>query len=386
MIKKSAIFSDGDVSEFRINGTVWNFHDEKTQPHLHALHPYPARFIPQIPRQAIKKWTGKGDLVLDPFCGCGTTLLESILLERPAMGIDNNAVACLVSKAKTSNYSKKDIELLKSFNKNFSKLSERKISKIGPEAWPLDYHNIKYWFDEEAIFDLGVLRSSIDELPKRAKLLALAVFSSIIVRASHQDSDTRYARIDREYISGSAIKRFQSKLDETIKRALEILEVPKASCQVYQQDSRNLGKIKDSCVNLIVTSPPYLNAYDYHKYHRHRLHWIGGDVKFARDLEIGKHDTFTRSGAKPDLYFEDMKKCFNEWYRILVPGGRALIVIGDAIVSGQPVPVGDNFVKICEDIGLINENRWIRALEKSKKSFNLQSRISEEHVLLFKKN
>ena len=63
---------------------------------MHALHPYPARFIPQIPRKAILEWTKKGDTVLDPFCGCGTTLLESSLLERPSIGINSKSIPTML--------------------------------------------------------------------------------------------------------------------------------------------------------------------------------------------------------------------------------------------------------------------------------------------------
>jgi DNA modification methylase len=132
-----------------------------------------------------------------------------------------------------------------------------------------------------------------------------------------------------------------------------------------------------------VTSPPYLNAYDYHKYHRQRLHWIGGSVEFARDLEIGSHDEFTRTNAKPDGYFKDMDACFAEWARVLKKGGRCLIVVGDAIVSKQPVHVGDMFIDLLAAHGLDQEERWIRTLHSTKRAFNVKnSRISHEHVLL----
>lgn len=391
MIKSSAIFSKGDTEEYRTNGIDWNFHNEYTQQHLHALHPYPARFIPQIPRLAILKWSQPGDIVLDPFCGCGTTLLESILLERHAIGVDNNAVACLVSKAKTSCYSTFDLDLLRKFVHNLTNLTIRTkneseffySSDLSSKTCVPKYESISYWFDNKSIFDLGQLKSEINNLPELPRLLAKAVFSSIIVWTSYQDSDTRYSRQLKTYTEGSAIKRFQAKLRNTINRVNEIIDMPKANCEVCLGDSRCLNSISDESINLIITSPPYLNAYDYHKYHRHRLHWIDGDVNFARDFEIGKHDTFSRPNAKPDRYFEDMEKCFLEWYRVMRPRSYALVLIGDAIVNGKPVAVGDQFIKICENIGLHCENHWIRKLEKCKKSFNQDARINEEHVLLF---
>jgi len=380
---RKAIYSREKGIEQRINGAEWNFHDEDTQPHLHALHPYPARFIPQIPRKAIKDWSEPGNVILDPFCGCGTTILESILLGRTAIGVDNNAVAHLISQAKTASYTGDDLQRLQQF---VSDVPFRTMTKSSSEVWSPDFENLTFWFDERAIVDLGRLKGLIEQLPDRPKLLALAVFSAIIVSVSYQDSDTRYTRIDRTYKTGGVEKRFLAKLTDAINRAKEIIDRPKAESTLYLDDCRNLRQVQDSSVDLIITSPPYLNAYDYHKYHRQRLHWIEGDIKLARDYEIGKHDVFTRPKAIPEPYFEDMAKCFAQWHRALRPGGRAFIVIGDAIVSGKPVPVADRFYEMMTHLGFQSENHWIRQIPESKKSFNRRnSRINEEHLLLFQR-
>ncbi|MCG2717237.1 MAG: site-specific DNA-methyltransferase [Nanoarchaeota archaeon] len=327
-------------------------------------------------------WSEAGETVLDPFCGCGTTLLESSLMDRPSIGVDNNAVACLISRAKTQQYTRIDFENIIEFEKTLNK----KMKKITlDEVWKPVYENMGYWFAPEAIDDLSRLLGAINTLSGNPRIFALAVFSSIVVRVSFQDSDTRYTRVNKEYQNGDAIRWYQNKQRDMNAKLQEIIDLPRASCSVYLNDSRDIPFIQNNSVKLIVTSPPYLNAYDYHKYHRHRLQWIEGDVKLARDLEIGKHDTFTRKGAKPEPYFKDMERCFLEWYRILKLGGRALIVVGDAIVSGKPVPVGDKFLEICEEIGFYCEKRWTRKLLKTKKSFHPKSRIDKEHLLLFKK-
>src|SRR3989338_11522591 len=72
----------------------------------HNFHTYPAKFIPQIPKSTIKTLTKEGDTILDPFCGCGTTLVEAKLLNRCAIGVDLNPVATLISKAKTNKINK----------------------------------------------------------------------------------------------------------------------------------------------------------------------------------------------------------------------------------------------------------------------------------------
>jgi len=381
-MKRNAIFSDEGIESTRVNSLEWDFHNEKTQMHLHALHPYPARFIPQIPKKALVDWSKPGNSVLDPFCGCGTTLLEGILSGRYSIGVDNNAVAVLISRAKTAKYTPENVKELSNFSE---KLDGEKIQSTIIEEYP-QYKSLSYWFDEKAINELAFLRQTIGELSELSKLFAMAVFSSVIVRVSYQDSDTRYSRKERPYIQNSAIVWFEKKLKDSLRRVEEIIDVPKADCEIHLKDSRNLHFISEQDIDLIITSPPYLNAYDYHKYHRHRLHWIEGDVEFARDQEIGKHDYFTRPGTKSNQYFIDMKQCFLEWQRVLKPGARAIVVIGDAIVHGEPVPVGDKFVAICNSLGLTCENRWIRKLQTDKKSFNQKARINKEHVLLFRKS
>ena len=108
-------------------------------------------------------------------------------------------------------------------------------------------------------------------------------------------------------------------------------------------------------------------------------------VYAARDTEIGKHDVYTRRGAKPDSFFEDLTVCLHQWRRVLVDNGRALVLIGDGIVSGEFVPVGDRLVELARDVGFKLERRWVRQIDSSSKSFNHQARMKREHVLLFQK-
>lgn len=382
---RKAIYTREDEDALILGGEEWNFHEDETKEHLHSLHPYPAKFIPQIPRRAIELWTTPGDLVYDPFNGCGTTVFEASLAGRRGVGTDNNAVAILASRAKTAIYSKADLETLNAF-------AERTAGGLDfapprPDLIPTN-KNFHYWFDPVTVERLAALKGLILAEKDPVRTLLMAVFSSIIVRVSYQDSDTRYSRKLREVTADEVDAALRSRLADTISRIPDAMINGRGSVDVIQADSRSVPFIETGSVSLIVTSPPYLNAYDYHKYHRQRLHWIGGDesVAFARDLEIGSHDEFTRNNATPDRYFDDMNACFSEWARVLKKGGHCLIVVGDAIVSKQAIHVGDRFIDLLREQGLLEEKRWIRTLHSTKRAFNVKnSRISHEHVLLFGK-
>ena len=382
---RKAIYTREDEAALIANGEEWNFHDEVTNEHLHALHPYPAKFIPQIPRRAINLWTKRGELVYDPFCGCGTSIFEASLLGRSGIGTDNNAAAILVSRAKTALYTKSDLEAIDRFADKISKGLD--FAEPRPDLIPAN-KNLHYWFSPLVIERLAALKALILGEDEPVRTFLMAVFSSIIVRVSYQDSDTRYSRILRDTSPNEVDLTFKARLADTIARIPKAMIAGRTAVEAIQADARSVPFIANDSVSLIVTSPPYLNAYDYHKYHRQRLLWIDGgeSVAFARDNEIGSHDKFTRNNAVPDGYFIDMDACFKEWFRVLKKDGFCLIVIGDAIVSKKAVPVADRFVDLLSHQGLTKINRWIRTLHSTKRAFNIKnSRISHEHILLFRK-
>src|SRR3989338_8936038 len=90
----------------------WNFGDCKTNHATHDFHPYPAKFIPQIPNNLIKIFTKENEVVYDPFCGSGTTVVESVLEHRRAIGNDANPLAVLISKVKSTPLSERKIGLI----------------------------------------------------------------------------------------------------------------------------------------------------------------------------------------------------------------------------------------------------------------------------------
>ena len=385
-MKRQAIYTTHDSDSLTELGRDWNFHDADTSQLLHSLHPYPAKFIPQIPRKAIQQWSKRGQLVYDPFCWCGTTLLEAAFLGRSSIGTDSNDVAVLVSRAKTARYSPTDEAVIRKFLESLGKFEEAPSGSTAHRRLIPTNKNFLYWFSEGVLDRLALLKQRIGKVPEPARTLLLASFSAILVRASFQDSDTRYARIQRDVKPADVNRLFKAKLRDVLSALPELVSAVRSDATIYHSDARSVPDVGSDSVDLIVTSPPYLNAYDYHKYHRQRLHWINGDFEFARDSEIGSHDEFTRSNATADNYFTDMDACFAEWSRVLKRGARCVVVIGDAIVSKAPVQVADTFVSLLDRRKILLESRVIRTLKPTSRAFNVSnSRITHEHVLVLRR-
>lgn len=380
---RKAIYTSENEEKLLILGEQWNFHEAKTNEYLHGLHPYPAKFIPQIPRLAIDMYTKEGDTVYDPFCGSGTTLVEASASNRFSIGTDNNSVAVLVSKVKTHLYTLEELKGFIKFKYEFdSNLAKADVRR----DLVTDNKNFYYWFSSEVIDHLSKIKGVILDSPNECQDLLLSVFSSIIVKVSFQDSDTRYTRTDKVVTVEEVTKSFKSKFERVLKEIESSLGYCIQESRVYQADSRSVPMIDSNSVDLIVTSPPYLNAYDYHKYHRQRLHWLDADIKKVRTTEIGSHDQFTRKNAIAQPYFDDMELCFKEWHRVLRSGGKCVIIIGDAIVHKSPIYVADTFCEILVKIGFSIVNRSIRRLKSTNRAFNVKnSRMDSEHVLVFEK-
>lgn len=94
---------------------IFDFNGADTSYLTHSLHPYPAKFPPQLPQTILKKYSNKGETVLDPFCGSGTTLVEARLQGINAIGIDVNGLSCLLSKVKATSLKENQISEINHF-------------------------------------------------------------------------------------------------------------------------------------------------------------------------------------------------------------------------------------------------------------------------------
>lgn len=136
----------------------WDFKKYDPNIYSHGFHQYPAKFIPQLARKILRVFTDENSVVLDNFCGSGTTLIECLLLNRKkAIGIELNPFACFMSKVKTTPIEPK--QLLRSFFEiEFIYNSNRTEYKID------NFYNIDFWFKKSIIVELSKIKAIINTL------------------------------------------------------------------------------------------------------------------------------------------------------------------------------------------------------------------------------
>lgn len=110
---------------------AWEYAEADTQYHVHGLHSYPARMIPQIANRLIQMKSKPGELVLDPFCGSGGVLVESLLAGRNAIGVDINPLAHLIALVKTTSL---ELQTLAEFAENLLAWVRKDIYSKGGNA------------------------------------------------------------------------------------------------------------------------------------------------------------------------------------------------------------------------------------------------------------
>ena len=169
-----AIKSD---STFEINSTNVSYF-------THGLFKYPCRFIPQIPRWAIQQYSKPDDLVLDPFAGSGTTLVEAVLNQRVGLGVDFDKFSQLLCKVKTTKYDEKLLTKINNIATNF------KIQAKTNRDFLPDLHNLSHWFPEQNISKLSSLLGEIEQysFDKKCYNFLLVCFASSIRKCSYADA------------------------------------------------------------------------------------------------------------------------------------------------------------------------------------------------------
>jgi DNA modification methylase len=373
----------------------WSFGEDETGFLAHDIHPYPAKFIPQIPGTLISRLSAKGELVLDPFGGSGTTALEAVRLGRRAVSVDANPLSALIGRAKTASLDRavaRDLQGLHSAVAAELRALPRDPSVLGSKysAFAPAIPNREKWFADSAFGEMCLLRSRIAGLDTAAgRDIALVALSRIAIRTSFQDSETRYKSVPREVPVGETLRRYLRELRLVVRSVSETEAATRYGISSFvDADARALpaSVLPDGSVDLIVTSPPYGNATDYHLYHRFRLLWLGFDPVQLGRVEIGSHLKHQREQTGFTNYFEDLTAAVKSMARVLRPGRYAALVLGDSVYEGERHDPATQLARASKSLGFDAAFIIERPLHDTKRSFvHAGRRATSESMLVMRR-
>jgi len=305
--------------------------------------------------------------------------LEAQRRALPSVGVDLNPVACLISRVKTSaapSGLEYEAELV---------VQEAMLDK---QPFIPNIPNLDHWFEPVIQKASAALVGAISRRTESPSFDALRLaLSSILVRVSNQESDTRYAAIqkglDAEYVyraflaATSKLAKALSSRDWSLPKSLVI------ESDVLAIKPAELG----GKVGVVITSPPYPNAYEYWLYHKYRMWWLGFDPLAVKAAEIGaRAHFFKRDRHTVDHFREQMRSVFSLLDAVVSPRGYICFVIGRSKIHGAIVDNADTVREVGEEVGLVLETRLERDIASSRKSFNLShANIKTESIVVLRK-
>ena len=325
-----------------LNSIDWNFPRTGTlAKSVHTFHWFPGNFIPQIPAHLIQILSKPGDLVLDPFMGSGTTVLEATRLGRRALGSDVLTSCCFVASGKLQGL----LSGLSASHKQtilqsmaWPDLCESESAGKNEEGTNLE---LSRWYTPRTLMRLRYIWQLIEGFPGHVRPVLEMIFSDVLFSsASTRASKTRTGKIRRHHWGWVADNvRPQNLFDVDVVSAFisrviafpeesTVRQASNAGAQVIQQDARSLSQASES-VDLIVTSPPYVGVIDYARANRLLYLWKNWDMNAERTFEIGARYKRARRLIVED-YLKEMDACWSEAERVLKQGAFIAVVIGES--------------------------------------------------------
>ncbi len=370
---------------------------------MKPIHPFPARMAPDLALERLDMLV-KGSRVLDPMAGSGVVLRQAIDLGHQAIGFDLDPLAVLMARVWTTPVD----------DARINRLVTRLVSSarsIDNDAFRLPWIDddletksfVAYWFAPPQCAELRRIafilngweskRGSKDDASLDVLRLAL---SRIIVTKEQGASlarDTSHSRPHKvcDTSNFQIFPAFERAVATLRKRLAD--HPPRLGADVMLGDARKLDSIKNGTIDVVLTSPPYLNAIDYLRGHRLALVWLGhslGELRHIRSISIGAErapdnvgiealfarikdamgsfDTLPRRyGSMIERYAEDLYRMVSETARVLRPGGTATFVVGNSCLKGTFVQNASGLSEAARMVGLTATTKSERALPMTKR-------------------
>jgi len=324
---------------------------ERTK-HVHRLHPYLGKFIPQLVEVFLRHYFKKGDSILDPFMGSGTTLIEANVLGMHSVGIEISLFNCLIADIKTRKYDiplvEKEIEDILFKTKEYSNWlaqgqKQNTLLQKSFKKYKTDSEYLSKWLSDRALQEILFYNGQIKNYQNQDILkiiLSRATRSARLI--THYDLARPLKPVCEKYYCikhkrtcepiNEAMKFINRYSWDTIRRIKEFENIrTNAHIKIIQGDSREVdfNKIKEykgGKFDGIFTSPPYVGLIDYHDQHRYAYELFGFDDNGFK--EIGPASKGRSREAKEE-YKNNIIAVFQNMNRFLKPKAKVFVVVND---------------------------------------------------------
>lgn len=387
-------------------GMIYNINTNNVAYLTHNFFKYPCKFIPQIPKWALDSFISvpsKNVKVYDPFVGSGTTLVESSLKGFIGSGSDIDPLGRLLTRVKAGQYNNDDIKDIKTnIDKVFLLMKTPRVNVHAPKL-----PNINHWFEKKIIKKLAKIKFAIDSVEsKKANEFLMIVLASVIRKSSLADEMS-----PKPYISTRFKKETIDPEDLFIKRANDYFRRIKEYSLLAKGDVRYIGndarksEIKSNTIDIAITSPPYINAFDYVRTLKLENYWLDlVDDETSKEIRINNVGTESvgfktdyesinipclrsvvnnislvdkKRGQIVDKYFSDMKSNLIDVHRVLKHRSKYVIVVADSLIRNEYVPTKDILIEIAKEngfkyfthFGYVIRNRYLRIPRSGKGGF-----------------
>ena len=382
----------------------WDFRGCDTQYGTHGIHTYVAAMIPQLAQRLIDRYVPKKGVVLDPFCGGGSVLVESVSSGRFAIGRDVNELAVLISKAKTTRIDESKARTI------LDLILDKTDRLIQP---PEVDSNLAFWFKPEHFGPLYSLRQAIAtnvDAENPMLPLFLTVFSATVRDVSlTYRNEIRLRRMTPAEVDNfkvDPVERFRVRAERATVVAAKLPD---------RQDSSNIATgtalsipLGDNECSAIVCSPPYgdeRNGVPYTQFSKNMLAWLGHspeDIKQSKAQTLGWGNTertlpcsstleagltsireFPKSVNEAIAFYADYQVALAEMVR--VTRGPIVIVIGQRVLRDTIFDNGAITVDLMRNIGIPLSEVFYRTLPTKRlpKMRKFGAAINREAILVF---
>lgn len=355
----SSVMPETPLCELNLDWRERDLPERVRTKHVHRLHPYLGKYIPQLVEIFLRKYFTADMTILDPFCGSGTTLVQANELAMNAVGCDISEFNIILSRAKTTRY---NIANMRSEVMDVLEKTRQMVIKndLQPSLWDIESihlpeHNgdeyLHRWYSPRALRELLVYRGLIMSQGYRYTDLMQVILS----RAARSARLTTHFELDfpkrpqtepyycykhfRECKPTEEAYKFIERYSvDSIKRIEAYSQVrTNASVTIHHADSRSMAF---PAIDGVITSPPYVGLIDYHEQHAYAYHLL--DLEDKRESEIGAAVSGSSQQAKVN-YQQGIASVFRHITDVMPAGGRMIVVAGDR---------HDLYGKIAEMVGV----------------------------------